>query len=156
MEQNHENSFWKSNVRMVPGRASPSNTRDFNRSTTVKAKNNANTNSTSFEKYQNSVSDAWTLSEDELTKEYCIITEDKIARRSNQNIARAHKNQIAVVHRHQASSSSSSALSNITTNSATTSLTANNIAESTIVEEEVIEKVDASQKPQRKTSTEYG
>lgn len=155
MEQNHENSFWKSNVKTVPGRASPSNTRDFNRSTTVKAKNNANTNSTSFEKYQNSVSDAWTLSEDELTKEYCILTEDKIARRSNQNIARAHKNQIAVVHRHQASSSSS-ALSNITTNSATTSLTANNIAESTIVEEEVIEKVDASQKPSRKTSTEYG
>lgn len=154
MEPNHENSFWKSNVKMVPGRASPSNTRDFNRSTTVKAKNTANTNSTSFEKYQNSVSDAWTLSEDELTKEYCILTEDKIARRSNQNIARAHKNQIAVVHRHQASSSS--ALSNIPTNSATTSLTANNIAESTIVEEEVIEKVDASQKPQRKSSTEYG
>lgn len=154
MEQNHENSFWRSNVKMVPGRASPSNSRDFNRSTTVKAKNNANTNSTSFEKYQNSVSDAWTLSEDELTKEYCILSDEKIARRANQNIARAHKNQIAVVHRHQASSSS--ALTNITTNSATTSLTANNNTEPTIVVEEVIQKEEASQKPQRKVSTEYG
>lgn len=156
MEQNHENSFWRSNLKMVPGRPSPTN--DFNRSTTGKAKtNNISNPSTSFEKYQKSVSDAWTLSEDELTKEYCILSDDtKMARRANQNIARALKNPIAVVHRHQASSSSS-ALSNITTNSATTS-TANNTLETLLEDENQV--VEIKPKPERKISAdkpyEYG
>lgn len=151
MEQNHENSFWRSNVKMVPGRPSP--TKDFNRSTTGKAKtNNISNPSTSFEKYQKSVSDAWTLSEDELTKEYCILSDDtKMTRRANQNIARALKNPIAVVHRHQASSSSSSALSNITINSATTS-TANNTLETLLEDEDQV--VEVKPKPERKISAE--
>lgn len=141
---------------MVPGRPSP--TKDLNRSTTaVKAKtNNISNPSTSFEKYQKSVSDAWTLSEDELTKEYCILSDDtKMARRATQNIARALKNPIAVVHRHHAPSSSSpSALTSITTTSATTSTATINTLETTIEEEED-ENKEAKLKPlQRKVSSE--
>lgn len=140
-------------MKLVPGRPSP--TKDFNRSM---ANKNKNISSNSFENYQKSVSDAWTLSEDELTKEYCILSDEtKVTRRSAQNIARAHKNPIAVVHsRHQAhpSSTSSSALASITTNSATTS-TANNILET--VEEDEVTKADVKQKhEQRKVSSEYG
>lgn len=63
----HENSFWKSNMRAVPGRPSPKRE--------LKAgKGGASTSS--FENYQKSVSDAWNLSEDELTKEYCILSTD--------------------------------------------------------------------------------
>lgn len=155
MEQSNENSFWKSNVKMVPGRPSP--TKDLNRSTTAKAKNNNISNSsTSFEKYQKSVSDAWTLSEDELTKEYCILTDEtKPPRRPNQNIAKTHKNPIAVVHRH-ISSTSPPALSSIT-DSATTSTANNNIEP--IVEEE-IQKEEVKHKTERRTlsekSYEYG
>ena len=146
----NENSFWKSNVKMVPGRPSP--TKDFNRSSTVKPNS-----STSFEKYQKSVSDAWTLSEDELTKEYCILSEDsKNVRRTNQNIARALKNPIAVVHRHLGSSSSptsSSALTSNITISATTS-TANKNLETTYEEDED-GKEEVKHKPQqRKVSSE--
>lgn len=125
---------------MVPGRPSP--TKDFNRSTTVKANSNP---STSFEKYQKSVSDAWTLSEDELTKEYCILSDEtKIARRANQNIARALKNPIAVVHRHHQP--------NITV-SATTS-TAN--TQPIVVEEEIEKEAAPTKVEPRKVSSEYG
>jgi hypothetical protein len=149
MEHSNDNSFWRSNVKMVPGRPSP--TKDIGRSTTAK------NSSTSFEKYQKSVSDAWTLSEDELTKEYCILTDEtKPPRRPNQNIAKAHKNSIAVVHR-QSSSTSPPAVTNIPTDSATTSTANNNIEP--IVEEE-IQKVDVKQKVERRTlsekSYEYG
>lgn len=146
MEPNE--SFWKSSVKMVPGRPSP--TKDFNRSTTVKAKSNniSNSSTNSFEKYQKSVSDAWTLSEDELTKEYCILSEDtKPPRRLN---PRAHKNPIAVVHRHQNAASSSSG---VTTNSATTS-TANNVLETTVEEDEIECVKELPVK--RKVSNEYG
>lgn len=141
--EHHENSFWKSNMKMVPGRPSP--TKDFNRSTNVKG----SSSTTTFEKYQKSVSDAWTLEPDELTKEYCILSDDtKMARRANQNIARAHKNPIAVVHRHQASSSSSSssALKEALTNSATAAIAANNNLETTVEDENENEE-ETSQKP---------
>jgi hypothetical protein len=148
MEHSSDNSFWRSNVKMVPGRPSP--TKDINRSTTGK------NSSTSFEKYQNSVSDAWTLSEDELTKEYCILTDEtKPPRRPNPNIAKAHKNPIAVVHR-QSSSTSPPAITTITTECATTS-TANNNVEPAVEEE--IQKVDVKQKERRtlsEKSYEYG
>ncbi|CRK92353.1 CLUMA_CG005931, isoform A [Clunio marinus] len=150
MDSHQENSFWKNNVKMVPGRPSP--TKDFNRSTTVKAKNNTNSNSTtSFEKYQKSVSDAWTLSEDELTKEYCILTDDpKAPRRPNQNNARVHKNPIAVVHRQV---STSSTFIN-TTNSATTSTANHNIEK---FASENNENQQEPQKPEpRKPTSEYG
>lgn len=139
----HENSFWRSNVKMVPGRPSP--TKDFNRSSNIKG---SSSSATTFEKYQKSVSDAWTLEPDELTKEYCILSDDtKMTRRANQNMARAHKNPIAVVHRHQAStSSSSSALSVALTNSATAAITANNNLEATIKEEHENDD-EGSQKP---------
>lgn len=56
--------------------------------------------------------DAWQLSEDELTKEYCILTDDsKAPRRSTtQNLSRIHKNpqQIAVVHKASSTSSNNS------------------------------------------------
>lgn len=140
MEQN-ENSFWKSSVKMVPGRPSP--TKDFNRSTTIKGNS-----STSFEKYQSSVSDAWTLSEDELTKEYCILSDDtKFARRANQNIARALKNPIAVVHRHNSSSSTpttSTVLTSNITNSAVSS--AINSLEKTVEEDDEVKQKSDRQK----------
>lgn len=139
--EHHENSFWRSNVKMVPGRPSP--TKELSRPSNIKGSSSA----TTFEKYQKSVSDAWTLEPDELTKEYCILSDDtKMARRANQNIARAHKNPIAVVHRHQASSSSSSALTAALTNSATAAITANNNLETTI-EDENENKELSSQKP---------
>lgn len=146
----NENSFWKSNLKMVPGRPSP--TKDFNRSMSAKGGS-----STSFEKYQKSVSDAWTLSEDELTKEYCILSDDtKIARRANQNNARALKNPIAVVHRHHGSASSptsSSAPASLITNSATASTANNNTLETTIEEDE--DGKEVKHKPeQRKVSSE--
>lgn len=137
---------------MVPGRPSP--TKDINRPTNVKG----NAQATTFEKYQKSVSDAWTLEPDELTKEYCILSDDsKIARRANQNIARAHKNPIAVVHRHQPSTSSSSALSAALTNSATAAIAANNNLETT-VEDEIEEKPLESRKVSAvsEKSYEYG
>jgi hypothetical protein len=109
MESNHENSFWKTSLKPVPGRPSP-NKSDKN----SKTKNNANTSTNSFELYQKSVSDAWQLSEDELTKEYFILSSEdpKLSRRSSQNAPRSHKNcqQIAVVHK--PSTSSNSSLSN--------------------------------------------
>ncbi|XP_070507000.1 TBC1 domain family member 22B [Chironomus tepperi] len=107
MESNHENSFWKSSNRTVPGRPSPK--KDIK---LIKGKGGTSNSSASFENYQKSVSDAWTLSEDELTKEYCILSTDdpKLARRSAQNSSRTHKNpqQIAVVHKANSSFSTSS------------------------------------------------
>lgn len=151
MESNNENSFWRGNVKMVPGRPSP--TKDLNRSTTAKAKNNIS--SSSFESYQKSVSDAWTLSEDELTKEYCILSDEaKASRRLAQNLARAHKNPIAVVHSSRHPATSSSALANITTTNSATTSTANNSLQT--VEEDEIVKEEVKQKPERKVSNEYG
>lgn len=150
MEQNHENNFWKSTKpgRPLPGRP----TQDFNRPTAKAKANNISNSSNSFEKYQNSVSDAWTLSEDELTKEYCILSDDaKPPRRIN---PRANKNPIAVVHRHQnTASSSSSAPTSVTTNSATISTANNSLA--TTVEEDENEGV--KEMPViRKAANEYG
>jgi hypothetical protein len=54
--------------------------------------------------------DAWNLSEDELTKEYCILSSDidsKLPPRRPQNAAKVHhnKNQLPVVHKASTSSS---------------------------------------------------
>lgn len=140
---------------MVPGRPSP--TKDLNRSTTGKAKNI--TSSTSFEKYQKSVSDAWTLSEDELTKEYCILNDEtKPPRRPNPNSSRSHKNPIAVVHRHHSGPSSPPALPSITTESATTSTANHHTLETTYEEDEDAKEV-IKPKVERKVSSdkpEYG
>ena len=157
-QQNHENSFWRNNVKMVvPGRPSP--TKDY-RMPPLPGKPPTN----SFEKYQKSAEECWKLTEDELTKEYCILSDDtKLSRRPNQSLSKAHKTPIAVVHRHQASSSSSSTAA--LTNSATTS-TANNNLE-TMYEDENDNKQAATQRtfqqPQRKVtpvnakeSYEYG
>lgn len=108
MEQNHESSFWKSNMRAVPGRPSPK--RD------IKANKN---NPSSFENYQQSVSDAWTLSEDELTKEYCILSPDESKLTSRRMPSGApkfhHKNQLPVVHKATSLSSSSTSSILVTT-----------------------------------------
>jgi hypothetical protein len=75
------------------------------------------TSSASFETYQQSVNDAWTISEDELTKEYCILSDDpKLIRRPPPNSSRIHKNpqQIAVVHKPSSTSANSVNLTNIT------------------------------------------
>lgn len=109
MEQNHESSFWKSNMRAVPGRPSPK--RDL--------KANKSNPATSFENYQQSVSDAWTLSEDELTKEYCILTPPDESKITSQRAPKFHhKNQLPVVHKATTSVSSSSTSSLVTTTNA--------------------------------------
>lgn len=119
MEQNHENSFWKSNLRSVPGRPSPK--KDFKT-------NKTNSTSSSFENYQKSVSDAWTseFSEDELTKEYCILSSDDSKVNTRRPLTSApkshHKNQLPVVHK----ATSSTSILTTTTNVNSTS-TANNI-----------------------------
>jgi hypothetical protein len=113
MEQNHESSFWKSNMRVVPGRPSPKkDPKKYTAST-----------SSSFENYQKSVSDAWNLSEDELTKEYCILTteEQKLSltsRRPPQCAPKVHlKIQLPVVHKASSSTSSNSPINYTTANS---------------------------------------
>lgn len=109
MEQNHENSFWKSNMRTVPGRPSPKNDHKAGKGTS---------STSSFENYQKSVSDAWNwMSEDELTKEYCILSTDsdsKLPPRRPPNVLKAHKNQIPVVHKASSSSFPTSS-NNLTT-----------------------------------------
>lgn len=117
MDQNHENSFWKSNMRTVPGRPSPKKDHKS-------GKGSASTSS--FESYQKSVMDAWNLSEDELTKEYCILSSEADSRlptRRPQSVSKNHhsKNQLPVVHK--ASSTSSSVPTS--SNNLTTTVTAN-------------------------------
>jgi hypothetical protein len=139
---------------MVPGRPSP--TKNYKPST---AKGSS---ATTFEKYQKSVSDAWTLEPDELTKEYCILSEDtKVPRRAGQNLARAHKNPIAVVHRHQGPSSSSSAISTALTASATAAITANNNLETAHEDENDNDEVPTKEEPRKVSAAssekyEYG
>lgn len=120
---NNDSSFWKSNTRSIPGRPSPK--KDIPKV--------AAGSTTSFERYQKSVSDAWTLSEDELTKEYCILSDEpKVATRRLMKPA----NLPIGVHRHQTTSSSSaSSTSSSSNNSATvvkitaaTAATNNNIS----------------------------
>lgn len=148
MNTNHtENTFWKSNVKMVPGRPSP--TRDFNRSTSATNKTK-NISSNSFENYQRSVSDAWTLSEDELTKEYCILS-DEPKNAPRKSIPKAHKTPIAVVHNSRQAASTSSA--NNVTISATNSTTANSHPLETVEEDEIV-KIDVKQKQEQ--TKEYG
>jgi hypothetical protein len=109
MEQNAENSFWKSSVKAVPGRPSPK--KEVVVLNKMGTKGKSGSTSASFETYQQSVDDAWTISEDELTKEYRILSDDpKLIRRSSQNSSRTHKNpqQIAVVHKPSASTSANS------------------------------------------------
>lgn len=152
--ENHDNSFWKSNTRSIPGRPSPK--KDIPKATAG--------STTSFERYQRSVSDAWTLSEDELTKEYCILSDEpKVATRRLMKPA----NLPIGVHRHQTTLSSSSS-SNVSTNSATvkittTTATNNNINNSSSAEpppprdenENQTQKKAATEAPAEK-SIEYG
>ncbi|KAG5671738.1 hypothetical protein PVAND_001918 [Polypedilum vanderplanki] len=162
MEQNHENSFWKSSIKAVPGRPSPKKD--------IKIMNNrgkgaSTSSSASFENYQQSVNDAWTISEDELTKEYRILSDDPklLIRRSSQNSSRTHKNpqQIAVVHK---TSSSTSANSINLTNNITLSNTANinnNIESNQTDETNYREENEHQQKPSNSSSSnersiEYG
>lgn len=94
--ENHENTFWKSNMKTVPGRPSPK--RDFKPLATRPKNPGASTSS--FEVYQESVSDAWALSDDELTKEYAILSPDsKILPRRIQQRSFNKNPQIPVVHK---------------------------------------------------------
>jgi TBC1 domain family member 2 len=124
--ENQDNSFWRSNIKSVPGRPSPKK----------EIPKPGTSSSTSFERYQKSVSDAWTLSEDELTKEYCIL----------RRAAKPPKAMTIGVHRHQTSSSAPTSSSVI--NSATIKNTAtsnnNNSADTSRDENE--------NQPQRKVS----
>lgn len=66
MENSRENSFWKHNSRLVPGRPSPKKENKL-LAKSVKAP----IGSTSFQDFQNSVRDAWDIGDDE----FCIVSE---------------------------------------------------------------------------------
>lgn len=66
MDGNRENSFWKHNGRLVPGRPSPKKDgKPLNRNA------KGPIGSTSFQDFQNSVRDAWDIGDDE----FCIVSE---------------------------------------------------------------------------------
>lgn len=79
MESSRENSFWKTNGRLVPGRPSP---KKENKLMAKSAKGPIG--STSFQDFQNSVRDAWDIGDDE----FCIVSEmsSKCKFSSNKNI----------------------------------------------------------------------
>lgn len=66
MESNQENSFWKHNGRLVPGRPSPKKDNKL-----TSKSNKGHLGSTSFQDFQNSVQDAWDIGDDE----FCIVSE---------------------------------------------------------------------------------
>lgn len=57
---NNENSFWKNTKATVPGRP--------------KTKNHTSGSGGSFQKYRDSVQDAWSTGDDEFTKQFSILT----------------------------------------------------------------------------------
>lgn len=61
-----ENSFWKHNGRLVPGRPSPKKD-----SKSLPKSGKGPISSTSFQDFQNSVRDAWDIGDDE----FCIVSE---------------------------------------------------------------------------------
>lgn len=121
--ENQDNSFWRSTTRSIPGRPSPK--KDIPKVPTG--------STTSFERYQKSVSDAWTLSEDELTKEYCILSDEQ-PKSSGRRLFKPNRTTETIgVHRHQnastfspSSSSSSSSSSNSATVKIITAINNNN------------------------------
>ncbi|PNF43903.1 TBC1 domain family member 22B [Cryptotermes secundus] len=68
-------SFWKKNIKAVPGRPSPKKDPRGNRQ--------RNSSSTSFQDFQDSVSDAWDIGDDE----FCIISDVKISKKVAQSAA---------------------------------------------------------------------
>ncbi|XP_069693868.1 TBC1 domain family member 22B [Periplaneta americana] len=68
-------SFWKKNTKAVPGRPSPKRELRGNRQ--------RNSSSTSFQDFQDSVSDAWDIGDDE----FCIISDVKISKKVAQSAA---------------------------------------------------------------------
>ncbi|KAJ9583384.1 hypothetical protein L9F63_022250, partial [Diploptera punctata] len=68
-------SFWKKNTKAVPGRPSPKKDTRGNRQ--------RNSSSTSFQDFQESVSDAWDIGDDE----FCVISEVKICKKVAQSAA---------------------------------------------------------------------
>ncbi|CAD7091026.1 unnamed protein product [Hermetia illucens] len=84
MDSNHESSssFWRNNGRAVPGRPSPKKDQKVAAHTAKVGKGQLG----SFQDYQQSVSDAWDLGDDE----FCIITgiaDTKISKRASQSAA---------------------------------------------------------------------
>lgn len=65
----NENSFWKQNRRAVPGRPSPKKL-DQQLNRMDKAGARSGVGSTSFQDFQQSVSDAWDTGDDE----FCILS----------------------------------------------------------------------------------
>lgn len=66
MESNRETSFWRTNVRLVPGRPSPKKENKL-----LAKSSKGSIGSTSFQDFQNSVRDAWDIGDDE----FCIVSE---------------------------------------------------------------------------------
>lgn len=95
MDNNHEgsSSFWKNNGRAVPGRPSPK--KDHKTANTKAGKGHVGT---SFQDYQQSVSDAWDLGDDE----FCIISgiadtkiSKKVSHSAALNVIQTHRSNIS-------------------------------------------------------------
>lgn len=73
MDSSRENSFWKHNGRLVPGRPSPKkdSAKMLPRSVSGGAARGPNGSTSSFQDFQNSVRDAWDIGDDE----FCIVSE---------------------------------------------------------------------------------
>ncbi|XP_066996989.1 TBC1 domain family member 22B [Anabrus simplex] len=91
-DQEGKASFWKKNAKAVPGRPSPKKDPRSSRQRNSSC-------STSFQDFQESVSDAWDIGDDE----FCIVSDVKISKRVAQSAA------ISVInsHRHTTTSDSS-------------------------------------------------
>ncbi|KDR16026.1 TBC1 domain family member 22A [Zootermopsis nevadensis] len=74
-EQEAKASFWKKSTKAVPGRPSPKKDPRVNRQ--------RNSCSTSFQDFQESVSDAWDIGDDE----FCIVSDVKISKKVAQSAA---------------------------------------------------------------------
>ncbi|KAF4532643.1 hypothetical protein B566_EDAN009824 [Ephemera danica] len=80
-------SFWKKNSKTVPGRPSPKKEIPRNRPRNASS-------STSFQDFQESVSDAWDMGDDE----FCVVSDVRISKRV------AHSAAISVINSHRSSS----------------------------------------------------
>ncbi|XP_050437959.1 TBC1 domain family member 22B isoform X2 [Adelges cooleyi] len=89
-DMNFKNSFWKKNIRNLPGRASP---KKDNKSASSSA-------STSFDDFQESVSDAWEIeAEDEILRISDVKISKRVAHSAAMNVINSHKALIEEIHK---------------------------------------------------------
>ncbi|XP_001948071.2 TBC1 domain family member 22B isoform X1 [Acyrthosiphon pisum] len=89
-DMNLKNSFWKKNIRNLPGRASPKK----------ESKSVSSSASTSFDDFQESVSDAWEIeAEDEILRISDVKISKRVAHSAAVNVINNHKASIEEIHK---------------------------------------------------------